>query len=110
MVLSAAVSTKGGKVLLARQFQDIPKLRVEGLLAAFSKLVGSAGFPSSSNSSPFFFLLLTLFLHLIREKSFLFRDRFSSVSLYSFGTILCSFDYQQSLEYFGGFGDFTIDL
>uniref|UniRef100_A0A7S4JI24 Coatomer subunit delta n=1 Tax=Paramoeba aestuarina TaxID=180227 RepID=A0A7S4JI24_9EUKA len=41
VVLSAAISTKGGKVLLARQFQDIPKLRVEGLLAAFSKLVGS---------------------------------------------------------------------
>ena len=42
-MLSAAISTKGGKTLVARQFQDIPKLRVEGLLAAFPKLIGGSG-------------------------------------------------------------------
>ena len=55
-MLSAAISTKGGKVLLARQFQDIPKLRVEGLLAAFSKLVGSTGSPFFSSFFSFFFV------------------------------------------------------
>jgi len=42
VVLSAAVTSKGGRVLLARQFQDIPRLRIEGLLAAFPKLLGGS--------------------------------------------------------------------
>jgi hypothetical protein len=41
VVLSAAVTTKGGKVLLARQFAPMTRIRVESLLAAFPKLIGS---------------------------------------------------------------------
>lgn len=41
VVLSAAITTKGGKVLLSRQYREISRIRIEGLLAAFPKLIGS---------------------------------------------------------------------
>lgn len=40
MVLSASVCTRQGKALVSRQFVEMNRLRVEGLLAAFPKLVG----------------------------------------------------------------------
>lgn len=39
--LAASIVSKNGKVLLSRQFVDMSRIRVEGLLAAFPKLVGS---------------------------------------------------------------------
>jgi len=41
VVLAAAVTTKGGRALLSRQFVQMNRIRIEGLLAAFPKLVGS---------------------------------------------------------------------
>ena len=42
VVLSAAVCTKQGKTLVARQFINMPRTRIEGLLAAFGKLVADS--------------------------------------------------------------------
>lgn len=41
VVLSAAITTKAGKALVARQFVEMSRLRTEGLLSAFPKLMGS---------------------------------------------------------------------
>ncbi|GAB5365294.1 hypothetical protein AAMO2058_001045300 [Amorphochlora amoebiformis] len=40
VVLAAAVTNKTGKVLLSRQFMEMKRIRIEGLLAGFTKLVG----------------------------------------------------------------------
>lgn len=41
VVLAAAMVTKSGKALVSRQFVDMSRIRIEGLLAAFPKLVGT---------------------------------------------------------------------
>lgn len=41
VVLSGAICTKSGKALIARQFVEMTRIRIEGLLAAFPKLLGS---------------------------------------------------------------------
>ncbi|KAF3432069.1 hypothetical protein FNV43_RR26808 [Rhamnella rubrinervis] len=41
VVLAASIVSKSGKVLVSRQFVDMSRVRIEGLLAAFPKLVGT---------------------------------------------------------------------
>ncbi|ORY87849.1 Longin-like domain-containing protein, partial [Protomyces lactucae-debilis] len=42
VVLAASVCTRGGKPVLSRQFRDLPKARIEGLLASFPGLIDTA--------------------------------------------------------------------
>ena len=41
MLLAAAVCTKAGKAIVSRQFVEMTRTRVEGLLAAFPKLMNT---------------------------------------------------------------------
>ncbi|KAH0847410.1 hypothetical protein AYO21_03683 [Fonsecaea monophora] len=42
VVLAASICTRGGKPLLSRSFREIPKSRIEALLASFPKLADSS--------------------------------------------------------------------
>lgn len=41
-IISAGIVTKQGKVILSRQFTDISRIRIEGLLSAFPRLLSTA--------------------------------------------------------------------
>ena len=40
-IISAGIVSKQGKIVMSRQFTDISRIRIEGLLSAFPKLLGS---------------------------------------------------------------------
>ncbi|PWN50437.1 hypothetical protein IE53DRAFT_379761 [Violaceomyces palustris] len=41
VLLAASISTRGGKPVISRQFKEMPRSRIEGLLASFPKLISS---------------------------------------------------------------------
>ncbi|BFZ59383.1 coatomer subunit delta [Saitoella coloradoensis] len=43
VVLAASICTRGGKPVISRQFRDMTRTRIEGLLAAFPKLIDASG-------------------------------------------------------------------
>ena len=42
MVLAASICTRGGKAILSRQFREVSRSRIEGLLASFPKLADTS--------------------------------------------------------------------
>ncbi|KNC96513.1 coatomer subunit delta [Spizellomyces punctatus DAOM BR117] len=42
VVLAASICTKAGKAVMSRQFVEMPRSRIEGLLASFPKLIGTS--------------------------------------------------------------------
>eukprot|EP00744_Colponema_vietnamica_P009568 GILI01013596.1.p1 GENE.GILI01013596.1~~GILI01013596.1.p1 ORF type:complete len:514 (-),score=148.92 GILI01013596.1:141-1682(-) len=47
-IISAGIVTKQGKVILSRQFTDISRIRIEGLLSAFPRLLSAANSKQST--------------------------------------------------------------
>ena len=43
VVLAVALCTRPGKLVMSRQFVEMTRIRIEGLMAAFPKLLGGAG-------------------------------------------------------------------
>mmetsp|Transcript_44333 Transcript_44333/g.73871 ORF Transcript_44333/g.73871 Transcript_44333/m.73871 type:complete len:540 (-) Transcript_44333:444-2063(-) len=71
VVLAASIITKTGKPLLSRQFVDMSRIRIEGLLAAFPKLVGSGKqhtYVETENVRYVYQPLESLFLLLVTNK------------------------------------------
>eukprot|EP00887_Chlorella_sp_A99_P000485 scaffold17.g485.t1 len=72
VVLSCAIVSKQGKALVARQFVDMSRIRIEGLLAAFPKLVGSGKqhtYVETENVRYLYQPLETMYLVLVTNKS-----------------------------------------
>ena len=72
VIISAAICSRGGKGILARQFVEMPRTRVEALLSAFPKLVSPTKqhtFVENESVRYLFQPLESLFLVLITTKS-----------------------------------------
>eukprot|EP00002_Diphylleia_rotans_P005328 TRINITY_DN1445_c0_g1_i1.p1 TRINITY_DN1445_c0_g1~~TRINITY_DN1445_c0_g1_i1.p1 ORF type:complete len:515 (+),score=145.97 TRINITY_DN1445_c0_g1_i1:114-1658(+) len=72
VVLSAAILSKAGKSIVSRQFVEISRVRIEGLLAAFPKLMGSEKqhtFVETENVRYVYQPVETLYLLLITTKT-----------------------------------------
>ncbi|CAK9204770.1 unnamed protein product [Sphagnum troendelagicum] len=71
VVLAASIISKSGKALVSRQFMDMSRIRIEGLLAAFPKLVGSGKqhtYVETENVRYVYQPMETLFLLLVTNK------------------------------------------
>ncbi|KAL0489164.1 coatomer subunit delta [Acrasis kona] len=72
VILAASICTKSGKALVSRQFRDISRIRIEGLLSAFPKLMNPKSqhtFVETDSVRYVYQPLESLFLLLITTKS-----------------------------------------
>lgn len=76
VLLAAAVCTKSGKALVSRQFIEMERARIEGLLSAFPKLM------SSDNSKVPEYMFYTLTINVLgRQATHLCRNRLCPLCL-----------------------------
>jgi hypothetical protein len=72
VVLAAVVTNRAGKLVVSRQFVEMTRMRIEGLITAFPKLLGSAGsqhtFVETENVRYLYHPLEGLYLILITSK------------------------------------------
>merc|ERR1711998_153243 len=72
VVLAAVVTNRTGRLLVSRQFVEMTRMRIEGLITAFPKLLGGAGkqhtFVETENVRYLYHPLEGLYLILITSK------------------------------------------
>ena len=86
VVLAASVVTRTGKALVSRQFVDMARIRIEGLLAAFPKLVNTGKqhtFVETENVRYVYQPMESLFLVLITNKQSNILEDLETVKLLS---------------------------
>merc|ERR1719399_2648346 len=73
VVLAVTMCTRPGKLVMSRQFVEMTRIRIEGLVAAFPKLLGGAGkqhtFVETDNVRYLYHPLEGLYLVLITTKA-----------------------------------------
>eukprot|EP00924_Labyrinthula_sp_SR-Ha-C_P002156 augustus_masked-scaffold_19-processed-gene-2.40-mRNA-1 protein AED:0.34 eAED:0.34 QI:0/-1/0/1/-1/1/1/0/542 len=83
-IISIAITTRGGKSLFARQYIDITRLRLEGLLSSFPKLLSSSNnytFLDTENVRFVFHPIEDLYLLLLTTKSTNILSSLSTIKL-----------------------------